>query len=159
MPFEPWSARQQDFARYFNPGYIALLTHFVVRGFAGKDTGMPLSLMFPAVPMVLHPSIRAALPKTSLARMSKWLRNNPEVQADLLATTRLLVPQIKEGLLASMRSGWVITEDGMLRPGGKPRTGKNDGFEDDTRKAAWIGSWLAGCGTEREIYLMIGVKP
>lgn len=161
MPFEQWAERQSDFAHYFNPGYLALLTYAVVKGYGEGRGDMPLSLLFPAVSMVLHPVVRTALPKTVSTRFSKWLRDKPEVKTEILSTTGLLVPQVKEGVLTALRAGWVSTENGLLTLGtAAPSVSKSDDkFASDLKSAALVGRWLANSGNEREIYQHIGIRP
>lgn len=161
MSLEPWTERQRDFAYYFNPAYIGILTFAVVRGYGQSRTGMPISLLFPAVPMVLHPAIRENLPRTTATRLSKWLRDHPDVRVELLSATRLLVPQIKEGALTALRAGWIVAKDGLLAASKDKVSGpkSDNNFDEDQKKAMQVGRWLAVPDSERDIYEQIGIKP
>lgn len=161
MTFAPWNERQTDFANYFNPGYLSILVYGIIKGYNVTNGGMSLALVFPGVVMVLHPDIRNALPRTIAARFSKWLRENPELRADLLSSTEALVPQMKEAVLTSLRAGWISTEMGRLvvTAKGPPILKTDKTFIEDQKVAAFVGKWFAKVGEEREIYQQIGIRP
>ncbi|MBB5045481.1 hypothetical protein HNR60_000210 [Rhodopseudomonas rhenobacensis] len=161
MTFAPWNNRQTDFANYFNPAYLGVLVYSVAKGYNVTNGGMSIALAFPGVAMALHPDIRNALPRSIATRFSKWLRDNPELRADLLSSTLSLVPQVKEAVLTSLRSNWVSVENGRLIAAAKaPPILKSDKtFDDDQKAAAFVGKWLAKAGDDREIYQQIGVRP
>lgn len=161
MVFTPWTDRQTDFANYFNPGYLGVLVYSVARAYNEANGGMSLALAFPAVAMALHPDIRRALPRSTATRFSKWLRDNPELRTALLSSTQSLVPQVKEAVLTSLRSEWVLAESGRLIAAvkGPPILKSDKTFDDDQRVAAFVGKWFAKVGDDREIYQQIGVRP
>lgn len=161
MAFAPWNDRQTDFANYFNPGYLGVLVYSVAKAYNVTNGGMSLALAFPGVAMALHPDIRNALPRTTATRFSKWLRDNPELRTALLSSTQVLVPQVKEAVLTSLRSDWVSAENGHLIAAAKgPPISKSDKtFDDDQKAAAFVGKWFAKVGDDREIYQQIGVRP
>lgn len=156
---KPWNKRQSDFANYFNPAYLGLLSTAVVRGYTKTNTEMPLSLLFPAIPMLLHPEVKSNLPKNSAARLSKWLRENPNVQLEILSATTLLVPQVKEGILTALRSRWLKVNDvGFVTADDWNKLQKSE-FKGEFQRAHLVGKWLARSGTELEIYRNIGIRP
>jgi hypothetical protein len=161
MVFVPWIDRQSDFANYFNPSFLAVLIHSVAKAYNGVNGGMSFALAFPAMAMALHPDIRRTLPRSTAARFSKWLRDNPELRTALLSSTQSLVPQVKEAVLTSLRSEWVSAENGRLiaAPKGPPIPKADKTFDDDQRVAAFVGKWFAKVGDDSEIYQQIGVRP
>lgn len=161
MPFEPWNDRQKDFAHYFNPAYLGVLTWGLVKGYNSEGGGMPLSLVFPAVPLLLHPASRDNMPRTVRARFSNWLRENPSVRAELPIATQMLVPRMKEGLLISMGSSWISAEEQNLFAASRGPTAVKtaDAFKSDIKRAEFLGKWFVRCGDEREIYQQMGIQP
>lgn len=161
MAFARWNDRQTDFANYFNPGYLGVLVYSIVKAYNKSCGGMSLALAFPAVAMALHPDIRSALPRSTATRLSKWLRDNPELRTALLSSTQSLVPHVREAVLTSLRSEWVSAESGHLvaAADGPPISKSDKSLDADQKAAALIGRWFAVSGTEREIYQQIGVRP
>jgi hypothetical protein len=160
MTFAPWHDRQPDFANCFNPGYLGVVVHYVVKGYNLKRGGMSLALAFPGIAMTLHPDIRDSLPRSIATRFSKWQRDNQQLRAELISSTLLLVPQVKEGVLTSLRSKWVSIENGLLIAAATGPTSTSDRlFDHDERAATFVGKWLATAGDDRDIYEQIGVRP
>lgn len=160
MSFEPWDYRCRDIADSLNPAHLGLLSHSIVKGYNRERGCMPLVLFFPAVAMVLHPMIREAMPRTVSAKLAKWLCANPDLRAELLMATRLFDPQIKEGLLAALKSNWIIPEDGCLRSAGTRPSLRNtdEKLEAALKTAVRVGRWLGTSGNQNEIYQDMGLS-
>ena len=160
---EPWKERQPDFANLFNPAFLGVIATEIVAGYTSKVTdGMPFGLLFIALPMAVHPDTRAALPRSISAKLSNWLRENPELRSDLRIAAQLLVPATREAASVALSNKWVTHFRGDLRRGvSNAGASRKDlsGFNDDLKNAYFVGRWIASAGTPKEIFLYFGVRP
>lgn len=160
----PWSNRDPDFAALLNPFFVGGLLRDGAAAYSGKNgvQGLPFTLTFVLAPMVLHPGIRGNLPKTARKRFSRWVRENPVIRAQLASTSQTLVPAVREGISALMRSGLLEVRDGRIVSIGEIPTEAEVALTEIAsyrERAAFCARWLASSGEPSSIFETIGIRP
>src|SRR5215472_13597980 len=111
-----WSQRPPEVAHLINPAFCSLLLRECVRSYA-KEALRPaeFSLLFIALPLVLHGDTRRSLPKTIATRHHAWLESHQSLRIGFAERCRALVPHVKEALVFGCRHRLLeITDDGHV---------------------------------------------
>jgi hypothetical protein len=160
-----WSERPVEVANLLNPPFMGLLLRQAVDGYlAEKGEGMPYSITFLILPILLHQRTRAALPRAITTPMHAWLQQYPQVRIGFADRARELLPYTKEALMFAMQLGVLaIDQDGHVVPGSKrtrnPGWGRESGMDDFRTKPTFVGRWLAHAGSAATVFTMWGVRP
>lgn len=164
----PWHERPFEIASLLNPAFCALLLCDSVDNYNQEEItrrGMPYALSFLVLPLVLHKSTREALPKSTLATMSEWLEQTPQVLVGFAARTRLLIPFTKEAIVFGMQKKAIqIDKYGKLIPD-KHRALHNIAlWPNDSepamcrKKAGLVGRWFTRSGDAATIFRTWGIR-
>ncbi|MEH2337869.1 three component ABC system middle component [Nostoc sp.] len=165
---QSWEQRPFEYANLLNPAFCSILLRNAIKNYhAQKKQGMPYSLLFLVLPLVLHGSTRNALPKTTVTKLHIWLQRQPEARVGFGDRTSYLVPYTKEALAFGMQTGIVnICDDGKFTyVNGKLKRILAVSWSEDTepysccKKAEFVGRWLAQAGEVSTIYTMWGICP
>ena len=159
----PWEQRPFEVANLFNPAFCSVLLEEAMGGFEEKaQAGMPYSLAFLVLPVVLHKSTRNLLPRSTRTRLSTWLQRNPQVRVGFAQRARRLVPFTKEALVIGMSHGTIdVDTKGNLLCRTRSKKLWDKGTEPYLcRKGSRLmGRWFALSGETRTIFTMWGVRP
>ena len=160
-----WQQRPIEIANLLNPAFCSIILRESIVGFTKeKQEGMPYSLAFLILPLVLHKSTRIEIPKTSATKLHVWLQEKPQVRIQFAERVSRLVPYTRESLLFGVRNTIIaINEDGNLVGIGKKIGDKLWPPESEPimckTKAMFLGNWLAKSGEASTIFAMWGIKP
>ena len=161
----PWDNRPSEIAALLNPAFCSILLFDSIRGFHVETSiGMPYSLIFLTLPLVLHEETREALPSRVDSKIHVWLENNPRLNVGYVQRSRTLVPIIKEAILFSINGDMItLDDDGTFSPVTRKIDVKawKKGTEPALcrEKSYFIGRWLAKAGDEYLIYKTLGLRP
>lgn len=161
----PWEERPVEYANLFNPAFCSILLQNSIKGFQKeREQGMPYSLLFLVLPLVLHGSTRRALPATTAAKLHVWLQQQPEVLVGFGNRARNLAPYTKEALAFGMQTGIInLCNDGTFTWVKYKLKAVSWSSNTETaicyEKANFIGRWLAQAGELSTIYTMWGICP
>lgn len=163
----PWMKRPTEIANLLNPAFCSLLLKEGCSGYAqGAGMGLPLSLCFILLPLVLHKPTRQALPRSTATRLHSWIHRNQRLQIGFSRRAQELVPHTWEAVALGVNAGLlsVSTSTGYLSS--CRQTGRHipdwpvDSEPANCLKASsFVGRWLARVGEESTVYAMLGVKP
>jgi hypothetical protein len=151
-------------AALFNEAYVAILIALAARHYREKTSGrgLPWTLAFLVIPLVVHRSTRERLPGTTVARFSNWISSQPLLHASFADQAVALAPYVRRGLRYGLRSG-VISLDGDVinsRVALQKYTSLSsaDG-QDAGRHAAFLGRWFAVIEDVPAVFRQLGVMP
>lgn len=165
---QSWEQRPLEYANLLNPVFCSIMLHNAIKGYKKeKKQGMPYSLLFLVLPLVLHNSTRNALPKKIVTKLHIWLQRHPEARVGFGDRTSNLVLYTKEALAFGMQIGIInICDDGKFTwVNGKLKPISAVSWSSDTepaiccKKAEFIERWLAQAGEVSTIYTMWGICP
>lgn len=160
-----------EVARLLNPAFCSLLLQTSIYSYENIDErGMPYSLLFLVLPLVLHQSTRQLLPKKSTSKMHLWLQNNPSVRIGFANRVSQLVPITKEALRFSLakRLAIAVRDTDRFSSVGVPRqfpfrsgalSTSSQEIKSIQRKSAMVGKWFARSGKPATIYIHWGISP
>ena len=119
MTMLPWNQRPFIVANLFNPAFCALLLFDFINQYSKKkdNLGMPYSLMYFILPIVLHKETRDSLPKSTNKILHPWIQENPNIRIGFSQRAREFVPFTKEALILGVSSGLFSIIDGNILPG------------------------------------------
>lgn len=162
-----WSDRPHEEAHLLNPAFVGMLLCRMVTDY-GRKVGrpMPIALAFLLAPIVLHRRTREALPKSTVTGVLPWLQEHKDVHVTFAGRMRVTRAVTQEALMFSMAHAY-LTVDGAALAVGRRRIPasylKDASHTDETRecveRAAFVGRWLAGGGTDETIFAAWGVAP
>ena len=162
-----WSERPHEEAHLLNPAFVGMLLCRMVTDYSRK-TGrpMPIALAFLLAPIVLHRRTREALPKSTVTGVLPWLQEHKEVHVTFASRMRVTRPVTQEALMFAMAHSYLAVDGSALAVGRRriPASYTKDAdHTDETRecvdRAAFVGRWLAGAGTDNTIFAAWGVAP
>lgn len=166
MSLPHWSDRSREEARLLNPAFIATLLWACADGHGGESgTGLPYTLSFIALPVVLHRPTRITLPSTKRTSLAAWLGAHPRALVGFSDRASALVPTVKGGLLFGCREGLLAMEHERVHAGPRPRSiasfkrETTDEVNDCLKRARFVGRWFAGAGQSRTVMALWGVSP
>ena len=159
----PWKERPIEIAHLLNPAFCSVLLCDCVHAFQTKvPLGMPFTLSFLVLPMILHKSTRESLPKTVRTKLHVWLQEKPQVRIGFAQRTRELVPYTREGLLFGLRSGNIVIDNDRLLVARSPSESKLWPDQEEPavcrKKAQFVGQWLSQSGSVSSIFIMWGIR-
>lgn len=162
----PWKERPTEVARLFNPAFLATLLWFCTKGYSEIDAqGIPYSLIFVAIPVILRKSTREKLPKTTSTNLLGWLAANPKVQVRFAEQASYLVPLVKEGVLFATNGNRLEISNSRLLIASEPENlvtflkQTSEEVRNCAKKAEFIGRWFAKSGDYKTVMALWGVMP
>lgn len=161
----PWDARPPEVANLLNAAFASLVIRSAIKEYAKTEGGgMPLSLTYLILPIVLHRETRESLPRTSRTRLHTWLQGNQMVAIGFATRAQRMVEYSREALLFGLQHG-ILTANGSARiQVAKVRLRKYpraEGSESGAclERAELVGRLFAATGDATTILSMWGVRP
>ena len=107
-----WHQRAPDIANLFNPAFCAALINRVAAGYSSTQApGLPFSLAFVALPLLLHPDSVDALPGTARTNFHGWLLENPQVLIDFPDRAQAIAPLVREAISFGLNNKILLLSD------------------------------------------------
>jgi hypothetical protein len=161
---EEWGERPIEIASLFNPAFCSVILRDAVKGFQNEQSiGMNYALIYLILPIVLHKTTRDKLPIAITVKMHSWLTQNREIKIQFPARVRGLLDITKEGMIYGLQAKmFVINENGNLKATSKKVKPEWESSSEPficSKKAQFVGRWLANAGDIKTIYHMWGVRP
>ena len=161
-----WTDRPREVAYLLNPAFFAAAIAEVAKGYQDEAArAIDLPLLFVALPLVLHPDTRAALPRSVITRHNAWLEDHQELRIGFSERCRAVAPYVREAIVFGGQHGVLtVTDDGRLAVGAASRKARGLATASQdvaaTLKAAkFIGRWLASAGPTNTVFALWGVRP
>ena len=158
-----WRRRAPEVAHLNNPAFCAELSRRVAHVYSGRvRQPIPSSLLFLAIPILLHRETRESLSVLTRMKMHAWLQEHPSLRIGFAHRARQFAPHVVDALSFLVCTGaGALDQNGGLVVASKPKpiTGDDDAVSDIYRKAGTVGRWLAGAGTPEASFTTWGVRP
>jgi len=159
-----WDERPLEIANLLNPAFCALLLRDAAAGYRQQAaSGLPYSVTFLVLPIVLHRPTREALPRTINAIMHAWIQEHSARQVEIVDRVRMLVPYTREAIIFGIQHrALAIVENGALESAMLRATMS---FPDRTdamtcrHAAGLLGRWFGRTGDASQILAMWGLRP
>lgn len=152
-----------EITRLLNPAFCGqILMNFIQKYEKVSETGVPYSLIFFVLPMVLHKDTRSLIPSVSRLHFHAWLMENQSVLIGLHTRTKQLIPITKKAILFLSYFDSLEIKNGCIH---KKKFQSNSNqqtileIQDIFKKAETLGKWFGKAGTENTIYKILGVQP
>lgn len=166
-PATRWDLRPREEANLLNPMFLAQLVDRAATGHRDLlGRGIPWTLVYLALPAVLHQETREALPRDVRGDMAGWTRAHPLLVAGLADRARGIRPLVSEALLFGLTHGLIRRQGAAIESGRLARRSPRlswreptDDFRACATRAAFFGRWCAGSGTPATIYALWGLRP
>jgi hypothetical protein len=162
-----WEQRPVEVANLLNPAFCAILIRQTIQGYSVDfPQGMPYSLSFLILPLVLHENTRSSLPKiyNPKSKIHSWIHIHPEIKAELPDRVKSLKPYSQEAIIFGLqRKVFRVGDHGLLiitqKKLEKPKW--DTGSEPQTcyKKSLQIGRLFANTGDEGIIFTLLGIRP
>lgn len=160
-----WTSRPAEIANLLNPAFASLLIRSAAHGYTRDDpSGLPLTLAYLLLPIVLHRKTRESLPRTTKTRVHTWLQANQHILAGFAERASQMVPYTREALLfGAQQSIFVLNASARLdvttvRLRSVQRAESLEVGECLSR-AELLGRLFARAGDSATILAMWGVRP
>jgi hypothetical protein len=155
-----WSTRPREEAFLLNPAFGGrLLLHALIE----SKTGLPVSVLFLILPLLLHKDTREALPSSVTTSVPVWLARNAEIKVGFALRASQLVQYTKESLLflGNQKLISFVAADVVTARVGKVKTLSSDSVEVKNCVAAarLMGRWLRSAGTPETLFALFGIRP
>lgn len=159
----PWRERSAAERALLNPALIAAILREGAQGHRQHKGGsLPFALAFLAVPVVLHPESRTALPRTLRTSMPAWLGAHPGIRSTVQERVPAVAGLVREGALLGLASGILRLESGGLAPGQLRRSEAArhaSNLQDLLGAARFVGRWVARVESPATVLALWGVRP
>lgn len=147
-----------------NPAFCGLILISTAQSFYSNcGTGMPITLCYLALPLVLHERTRKLIGKQM--NLAVWIKENQEVLVGFSDRASALVPFVSASLDFLFRVKSIRTSKGkilILHPlkisDIVSFTGDEE-IRDCVKKAAFLGKLFSKIPSDVDIYAALGVKP
>jgi hypothetical protein len=150
----------------FNPAFVARLLHRSASDLEqAGGTGMSISLMFLAVPLVLHKPTRDDLPSNAASQMQQWIREHPRHMAGLTDRVLSLRPFTGIAVRFGLAHGLLAADGPLVRAGSVRRKPpgfnamETDEVDQCLRTAGFIGRWFARQPDAATLLAWWGLRP
>lgn len=163
-----WAERVVEEAHLLNPAFGAALLAEATDNYSNKvQHGLPFSMMFLVLPIVLHEKTRQALPKTTLTVLLPWVQEHRENLVGFPERVRLLQPVTREALLFGLQTEILILSDsGQIKIGDRRKTvtaRRTPFFTQEAteciERSGFLGRWFAASGPDSNIFSAWGIAP
>lgn len=167
MALPLWEDRPPEVASLLNPAFSGLLCYAAVEDYRSIDaTGMPFSISFLVLPLLLHEPTRQSLPSQIRSPLLSWAAANPAVRVGLSERIRESADLTREALTFMIAGeALIVSTGGVLLPGRvAPRrtaakTTPNLDIRERFLQAATLGRLLARAGTSATVFATLGLTP
>lgn len=169
MNSTPWRDQPIEQARLLNPAFLGTLLFYAAQGFQEEhpdDHGMPFSLAFVALPVILHKGTREALPKTIRTSLPAWLSVNTFVQVGFAERARAVVPLARQSISVAIHGQLLTLSGSAIQAAGDPQKARrfasgtqSEEVKECLKKAHFVGRWFAHAGDHLTILALWGVRP
>jgi hypothetical protein len=162
-----WTERPLEEANLLNPAFCCVnLTTAIVAYLDEKKQGLPLTLAFIVLPVVLHKATRELLPGNTRMPMALWIQENPSARILFHERVLALRPYTREAMLFGAFYGWLTVEDNArLQTSMSQATVRRfmHNSQDEARECVMrsrlIGKWFAIAGTPQTVMALWGIRP
>jgi hypothetical protein len=150
----------------FNPAFLARLLHGVTTDYENAaHVGMPASLAFLLLPLVLHKPTREDLPSLASAQMQKWIREHPQHMAGLDVRVQAMRTFVGLAIRFGLRHALLVSSEGRISAGSVKR--RPAGFRDlesaevhdCLRVSKLLGRWFARQPDAPTLLAFWGLRP
>lgn len=155
--------------RLFNPAFVALVLARAAKGAAEVSgaRGLEFPLAFVAVPLVLHPASREALPhNTTSTSLVTWAQGGgSQVLLDLPARASAMVEPTRAGIDFGLRHQALEIQGDVIVPMGNVANRNlrgavtTDDANDCLAKAVKVGRFFGKAGPAAFVYSTLGLRP
>jgi hypothetical protein len=165
MNFQEWKERPIEARTLFNPMFCALVLEGAVASFNKEASrGIPLSLMFLVLPLVLHSKTRSSLPKMKTSNLGLWCKEHENELLMLAKRVSSLNKTTLQALSLLKLNEHVSIVDKRVESQSKlkgvnPYLNLSDEIKDIHAKSQFVGRWLANSGDVTTIFTYLGVRP
>ncbi len=162
---EQWSKRSIEVASLLNPAFCASLVYLAIKEYSKKvSSGMPFSLMYLILPILLHKTTREDI--NSKTNMVKWLQNRPELLIGFSKRVNSLIDCTNETIefLLSHEVAKIVDAKFQIINNLSPNlmrvnAEKNKEMKDCYLKAEHLGRWFTNMKSQENIYIAWGIRP
>jgi hypothetical protein len=166
-----WQDRHVELANLMNPAFCGFLILEAVRSYEKEaNSGMPFSLAFLVLPLVLHKPTRDIFPRRTTTTLLAWIQNNAQVRLDLVRHITSMSPFSRESFrFLMLRQLLDVGENGALRVGSGQLNNtrglqnrivaETEEVADCVDRARFLGRWLALSPDEATVYNFLGIRP
>lgn len=158
-----WSRRPTDVANLFNPAFLAALINRVAVGYSANiSKGLPFSLAFVAIPLVLHLPSANALPRTARTNFHGWLLENPQALIGFAERAQAMVPLIREAISYGVNNSMLTLDELCLAPSLErefKKWEKSDYNRKFSRDSQLLGKLLSQVSDVATIFALFGIRP
>lgn len=158
-----WNRRPSDVANLFNPAFCAALLNRVATGYAKSlPAGLPYSLGFIALPVLLYPPSADELPNTSRTNFHGWLLENPQALIGFSDRATAMAPYIREGILYGLVNKVLQMNELCLLPTNqkKMKTWEKDPYNIRySNDSQVLGKLLGQLADSTTVFALFGIRP
>ncbi len=162
-----WFSRAKEEAYLLNPAFCCATLSVAMRNYTTvKNEGVPFSLVFMFLPIVLHKPTRENLPPNTRTSMAAWLQENPGARVLFYERLISLKPHTREAIRFGMLLDWIIVRNGGLLEttlSNTEITRTTRTLSDEARecvmRARFVGKWFAEAGETHTAMAFWGVRP
>jgi hypothetical protein len=166
MKIPNWDKRSIFTSNLLNPAFCGEVIRKNIVQYckdSGKE-GLPFSLAFFILPIILHKQTRNLLPKTKRTKLHEWLTNNEELKLIIVPRIKYLTPYTRESLLFLYGHGIIeFNTEGEIVPvitrSKKFHKDYTEEIADIFNYAGKLGTWINTFPSEKITYTFFGIKP
>jgi hypothetical protein len=161
---KPWNSRPFEVASQFNPAFCSVLLFDVVKGFEkSRPEGIPFTIPFLILPLILHRSTREVLPKRTTALLYPWIQNNPQVRIGYAKRVKNFAPYLKEAIMFGIQTGvFRISENGNIQTLNQCPEIMNFAMSTELKNlrksAQLLGNWFSSVKDTSTLFILLGVR-
>lgn len=159
-----WKDRPIEIANNLNPDFCGELIYSAIKEYEKQTSrGLPFSLLFLILPIVLHKATRDKI-TTSRTHMSVWLHKEPQVKINFSQRANNLIEITLESYRFLYKCKIIsINKNSKISTVNKLKRSKHNKPEAEIKecinKAKIVSRWFARNDDIETIYAMWGVKP
>ena len=166
MNIPNWEDRSIFTSNLLNPAFCGEVLRRTIVQYckdSGKD-GLPFSLAFFILPIILHRRTRNLLPKTKRTKLHEWLTLNKELKVIIVPRIRYLTSYTRESILFLAKHNVIeFDKNGNIVPLIKRSNKFHDQYtheiEDIFKASEKLGRWINTFPSEKITYTFFGIKP
>jgi len=166
MNIPKWEDRSIFTSNLLNPAFCGEVIRRTIVQYC-KDSGkqgLPFSLAFFILPIILHKETRKLLPKSKRTKLHEWLTLNEKLKIIILPRIKYLTPYTRESILFLAKHNVIeFNKSGDIVPLVK-RTKKFDSeytteISEIFKTADKLGKWINTFPSVKITYTFFGIKP
>lgn len=154
----------QETFNLLNPAFCGLVLISAAQSFyENSGLGMPVSLCYLTLPLVLHKRTRELI--GTKKNLAVWIRENQEILSGFSDRARALVPFASASLDFLFREKSIHTHEGKivilhpLKTANVVSFTEDEEIRDCVKKASSLGKLFSRIPSDVDIYAVLGVKP